>query len=88
MLLQKLKNELGSLGELTVVKCDVAKADDVAAMFEVIKEKHGGVDVCINNAGLCLDAPLLTGNSSDWEAMFNVSISTSNVLVLLALYQL
>lgn len=42
-------------------------------MFEQINEKYGGVDICINNAGLAQSAPILTGDSSKWEAMFNVS---------------
>ena len=42
-------------------------------MFAEIKEKYGGVDVCINNAGLAHLAPLLEGKTEDWKHMFEVS---------------
>ena len=41
-------------------------------MFAHINEKYGGVDVCINNAGVAKNAPLLTGDTSQWREMLNV----------------
>ena len=41
-------------------------------MFEKIMSQFGGVDVCINNAGLAHDAPLLSGATSDWRNMMEV----------------
>ena len=32
----------------------------------------GGVDVCVNNAGLAHDAPLFSGTTSDWKEMLEV----------------
>ena len=42
-------------------------------MFETIKSKHGGVDICINNAGLSHPAPLFSGSSEQWRNMLDVS---------------
>lgn len=61
------------------VTCDVSKESDVQSMFSQINEKYGGVDVCINNAALLLNAPLLTGSTADWQSM--VDVSTSVVVV-------
>jgi len=54
------------------MKCDVRNEEEILAMFEKIKSQFGGVDVCINNAGLAHDAPLLSGATSDWRNMMEV----------------
>lgn len=43
-------------------------------MFSLIKEKLLGVDVCVNNAGLALDAPIIDGHYDDWEVMWQVRV--------------
>ena len=48
------------------------KEEDVQAAFEAAKDKFGGVDVCISNAGLAHNAPLLSGSTSDWKEMAEV----------------
>lgn len=41
-------------------------------MFAAIKAQHGGVDVCINNAGLAHPETLLNGKTSGWKNMMDV----------------
>ena len=75
MIFQTLAEELSDQsGKLTAIKCDVSKEEEVAAMFQTIRQDPnlGGVDVCINNAGLAHDAPLLSGEFSQWKHMFDV----------------
>ncbi len=60
------------------VKCDVKKEEDVKATFEVAKKEFGGVDVCVSNAGLGHNAPLLTGSTQDWRDMLEVGIACRN----------
>ena len=55
------------------IKCDVSKEDQILAMFAKIKDEFGGVDVCISNAGVAIDAPLLTGKTEDWREMLEVN---------------
>ncbi len=57
------------------VKCDVKKEEDIKATFEVAKKEFGGVDVCVSNAGLGHNAPLLSGSTQDWRDMLEVSIT-------------
>ena len=74
-MLQALSRELsgsGGGGRLVAVRCDVTKEEDVLALFETAKAQFGGVDVCVNNAGLAHNAPLLTGATSDWREMLEV----------------
>ena len=54
------------------IKCDVRNEDEIISMFEKIKAQFGGVDVCINNAGLSHKAPLLSGATNDWRNMMEV----------------
>ena len=54
------------------VKCDVTNEEDILAVFEVAKAQFGGVDVCVNNAGLAHNAPLLSGATSVWRNMLEV----------------
>lgn len=57
---QALAEELkGQAGSLLPIKCDLTKDDQVLAMFARIKRKLGGVDVCINNAGMSINNSLL-----------------------------
>lgn len=64
----------GQKGTLIPVQCDLAKEDEILAMFERIKKEHGCVDVCVNNAGLSHNAPLLSGKTEDWRHMLEVNV--------------
>lgn len=55
-MVEELKEQSGSL---TAIKCDVTKDDQVLSMFSQIKRDLGGVDVCINNAGMAHKHSLL-----------------------------
>lgn len=69
--MQVLSAELSTkTGKLLPLKCDVRNEEDVKAAFEIAKTKFGGVDICISNAGLAHDAPLLSGNTSDWKEIW------------------
>jgi NAD(P)-dependent dehydrogenase (short-subunit alcohol dehydrogenase family) len=73
-LLQNLSESLkDSKGSLTAIRCDISKEEEILAMFEKIKKDLGGVDVCINNAGLSYNAPLLSGTTEQWRHMLDVS---------------
>ena len=63
----------GEKGCLLAIKCDVSKEDDVISLMTRVREEFGGVDVCINNAGLAHSEPLLSGNTEQWRHMMEVS---------------
>jgi len=72
---QAVADELrGQKGSLTAIRCDISKDDDVRALFSTIKRKFGGVDVCINNAGLDSFSSLIDGDPSKWRAMLDVNV--------------
>lgn len=61
-------------GKLHPIQCDLTKKDQIAAMFDEIKQEYKVVHVCINNAGLAFDAPLVKGNPDDWQTMMDVNV--------------
>uniref|UniRef100_A0A3P9NU22 Dehydrogenase/reductase SDR family member 11 n=1 Tax=Poecilia reticulata TaxID=8081 RepID=A0A3P9NU22_POERE len=62
----------GHSGVLIPMECDLSNAEDIQSMFAAIKAQHKGVDVCINNAGLAHNEPLLSGKTSAWKSMLDV----------------
>ncbi|GFY52573.1 hypothetical protein TNIN_268421, partial [Trichonephila inaurata madagascariensis] len=63
-----------SPGKLVAIKCDLTQESEIHALFGEIRKTFGRLDVCINNAGLSHDAPLLTGTTSDWRNMLDVNV--------------
>ncbi|GIY02422.1 hypothetical protein CEXT_428211 [Caerostris extrusa] len=61
-------------GKLVAIKCDISQETEILSLFSEIRQKFGRLDVCINNAGLSHDSPLVTGNTSDWKNMLDVNI--------------
>lgn len=57
------------------MKCDVCEESDIMSVFSAVKSQFGGIDVCVNNAGLAYNAPLLTGETKDWRTMLEVIIN-------------
>jgi NADP-dependent 3-hydroxy acid dehydrogenase YdfG len=43
-------------------------------LFGAIREKFGGVDVLVNNAGLGHDAPLTSGATDEWREMLELNV--------------
>ncbi|KAM9318134.1 dehydrogenase/reductase SDR family member 11-like [Pholidichthys leucotaenia] len=75
--MQKLAEECkaeGLSGVLVPIKCDLSKEEEILSMFAAIREKHKGVDVCINNAGLAHPEPLLSGKTCGWKNMLDVNV--------------
>lgn len=82
-LFQKLAAECqsaGYSGTLIPYKCDLSNEEEILSMFSAIKTLHKGVDVCINNAGLAHNEPLLSGRTEGWRNMIDVSwIADNNI---------
>ncbi|XP_042392261.1 prostaglandin reductase-3 [Zingiber officinale] len=73
----KLPSEL-QVPSAIFVKCDVTNANDLAAAFKKHLEVYGGLDICINNAGIA--TPLVfhkdtTDGSGTWKRTINVNLT-------------
>jgi NAD(P)-dependent dehydrogenase (short-subunit alcohol dehydrogenase family) len=57
-------------------KCDVSKAEDVAAMVEKGVSTFGGLDICINNAGIAGNALKTRTHEFEedtWDTVMNIN---------------
>lgn len=75
--IKELKDELtsaGLAGEVIPVQCDLRKEEDILNMFEFIRKQYGGVDLCINNAGIGPSSTLLEGTTEQWKEMLDVNV--------------
>ncbi|XP_069124695.1 dehydrogenase/reductase SDR family member 11-like [Argopecten irradians] len=73
--IQALANELkNEKGTLTAIKCDLTKEGEILDMFTKVKAEFGGVDICVNNAGLGHDSPILSGATQQWREMLDVNV--------------
>jgi len=62
-------------GKLVSYKCDLTQEESITSMFEWIKVTHGGVDVCVNNAGLAVEEPLLECTAASMKTMLDVNVT-------------
>jgi NADP-dependent 3-hydroxy acid dehydrogenase YdfG len=81
--IQALSDDLessGCKGKLHPMKCDISNEEAIKDTFEAIKRLYGGVDVCVNNAGISHNASILNGVTSEWKEMMEVNILAPCVL--------
>jgi 3-oxoacyl-[acyl-carrier protein] reductase len=55
---------------------DISEPDQVDALVKALKEEAGRVDVLVNNAGLNINAPLLTMKLDDYDAVAGLARGT------------
>ena len=73
--LEALRAELeGADGELLPVTADLRDETQILSMFATTRERFGGVDVLINNAGLGHLAPLTSGATEHWREMLELNV--------------
>ena len=64
----------------TPIQCDLRDTSAILAMFRRIREEFAAeLRILINNAGVALNSPLLTGTDSDWLEMLQVSCAVRDV---------
>jgi 3-oxoacyl-[acyl-carrier protein] reductase len=71
--IQAVAEKLGAVG----VQGDVAKRADVQAMVDAAVERHGGLDIVVNNAGTThRNQPLLEVSESDFDLVYAVNVKS------------
>ena len=63
----------GGTGQLS--QFDVARADEVDAAIKAITDKHGRLDVVVNNAGIAIDGLVLRLKEEDWAQVISVNLT-------------
>jgi 3-oxoacyl-[acyl-carrier protein] reductase len=60
--------------EVLIVAADISKESDVEKMFETINHTFMGLDVLVNNAGICHDTPMFDKDLKDFKHILEVNV--------------
>ena len=55
------------------VHCDVSSRNDMDAAAQAVHDRHGGVDLVINNAGISISVPFASTAPADFERVMEVN---------------
>jgi NAD(P)-dependent dehydrogenase (short-subunit alcohol dehydrogenase family) len=62
-------------GTISAMHCDVGKADDIAALYDLAIEKTGRIDVVFNNVGIARYGTVDVLSLEDWELNLRVNLT-------------
>jgi 3-oxoacyl-[acyl-carrier protein] reductase len=63
-----------------VIECDVTQPGQVEAMMKEIQDRHGGLDVLVNNSGIIRDRTIKKMSMEEFESVLRVNlVGTFNV---------
>lgn len=73
---QKIVNDIKAAnGEALSIQANVAKEDEVKAMFAQMFKEFGTIDILVNNAGIQKDAPFLDMTLDQWNLVIGVNLT-------------
>ncbi|MEZ5650749.1 MAG: 3-oxoacyl-ACP reductase FabG [Burkholderiaceae bacterium] len=61
-------------GSAVAVEADVAKPDEIEAMFTAVDRELGRLDILVANAGIQRDAPFIDLSLDDWRQVLDVNL--------------
>jgi 3-oxoacyl-[acyl-carrier protein] reductase len=64
-------------GKLETRKMDVTDSAGFTALVDEVAEKHGRLDVLVNNAGITRDNLILRMDDADWELVLKVNLTSA-----------
>ena len=68
------------LKEPLLIECDVTKPEQVESMMKQIQDRHGGLDILINNSGIIRDRTIKKMSMEEFESIVRVNLTgTFNV---------
>lgn len=72
----KLKRELEDKykREFLIVKCDLAKEEEIDKMLDIIYQRYGRIDVLINNAGIAIDTLFEDKNKDNFMKILDINL--------------
>jgi NAD(P)-dependent dehydrogenase (short-subunit alcohol dehydrogenase family) len=73
--LDEVSSEIAGLGgQVLAVEGDVAREDDVHALFEQVKQAYGRVDILVNCAAVVEKRPFLEMDVATWDRVLAVNL--------------
>jgi 3-oxoacyl-[acyl-carrier protein] reductase len=80
--LQQVCDEITAQGgSAEAVTCDIADGKALAEAVENAAEKHGHLDVLVNNAGITRDGLLLRMDDEDFDSVINTNLKSAFVAI-------
>jgi 3-oxoacyl-[acyl-carrier protein] reductase len=68
------------LKEPLIIECDVTNPEQVEAMMKQIQDRHGGLDILVNNSGIIRDRTIKKMSTEEFESIVRVNLTgTFNV---------
>ena len=68
------------LKEPLMIECDVTRPEQVEAMMKQIQDRHGQLDILVNNSGIIRDRTIKKMSLEDFESVMRVNVTgTFNV---------
>jgi len=55
---------------------NVTDNESIAALFDLIKENHGGIDILVNNAGITRDNLFMRMKDDEWQDIIDTNLSS------------
>ena len=79
---REVERRIGELGrKATLIKGDLSKPDDVAAVARAVRERCGRLDLLVNSASNFEQANLLDVDAEAWDRVMNVNLRGPFLLV-------
>ena len=71
----------GERGSAECIVCDIADSKALAEAIEKSAEKHGRLDVLVNNAGITKDGLILRMDDEDWDSVIDTNLKSAFVSI-------
>ena len=68
-------NVAKDLNKPLVIECDVTQPAQVEAMMKQIQDRHGGLDILVNNSGIIGDRSIKKMSIDDFESVIRVNLT-------------
>jgi len=63
------------LNEPLIIECDVTQPDQVESMMKQIQDRHGGLDILVNNSGIIHDRTIKKMSMEEFESVLRVNLA-------------
>jgi len=68
-------NVARKLKEPLIIECDVTQPDQVESMMKQIQDRHGGLDILVNNSGIIHDRTIKKMSMEEFESVLRVNLT-------------
>src|SRR5207244_11144113 len=58
-----------------VIECDVTRPEQVESMMKQILDRHGGLDILVNNSGIIRDRTIRKMSMEEFESVLRVNLT-------------